>query len=329
MSGFSIKGIVSDKKPLPILSFPGIHMTGVTVSDLVHNGVLQAECMHAVAKRWNTAASVSLMDLSVEAEAFGSPVRFSTDDVPTVTGAVVTDEISFNALRVPEVGEKRTGEYVKTILEAKKRITDRPVIAGAIGPYSLSGRLADMTEIMMMCYEDPDLVHGILNKAAAFLIQYYKAFKEAGADAIIMAEPAAGLLSPALNEQFSVPYVKRIIQAVSQDGFPVIYHNCGNTLPLIDSLLTTGAAAFHFGNAIRLADMLPKVPEDIPVFGNVDPAGQFRNGTPESVRSATLRVLEECSGFPHFALSSGCDIPPATPLDNIDAFFAASEAFYG
>ena len=319
----------AQKKPLPILSFPGIQLTGIKVPELVRSGRRQAECMKAVAGRWNTLASVSLMDLSVEAEAFGSPVKFSDDEVPSVTGAIVTDEDSLEALNVPAVGNARTGEYVQTISEAKKLIADRPVFAGAIGPFSLAGRLMDMTEIMMLCYEEPDLVHGVLEKVTQFLIAYNTALRDAGADGIIMAEPAAGMLSPALMGEFSTPYVKRIIEAVETDGCVFIYHNCGNsTLSLTKEILGTGARAFHFGNAIDLSEMLKLIPSDKLVMGNVDPAGQFRNGTPESVREATLAVLDKCAQYPNLILSSGCDIPPVSPIENIDAFFAAATEFY-
>ena len=60
------------KKPLPVLSFPGIQITGNTVEEIVGSGKLQADCMEAIAKKFDMAAVLSLMDLSVEAEAFGS-----------------------------------------------------------------------------------------------------------------------------------------------------------------------------------------------------------------------------------------------------------------
>lgn len=77
--------------------------------------------------------------------------------------------------------------------------------------------------------------------------------------------------------EFSEPYVKRIVDAVQDDEFIIIYHNCGNnTVLMSDSILRTGCAAYHFGNSIDIHDMLVKVPKDIVVMGNVDPAGQFR-----------------------------------------------------
>ena len=74
--------------------------------------------------------------------------------------------------------------------------------------------------------------------------------------------------------------------------------------------------------------MLDKFPSDIVVMGNIDPAAVLRMGTPESVREETLSLLEKCASYPNFVLSSGCDIPPKTPWENINAFFAAADEFY-
>lgn len=38
--------------------------------------------------------------------------------------------------------------------------------------------------------------------------------------------------------------------------------------------------------------------------------------------------MERCSVYPNFVISSGCDIPPMTPKENIDAFFEAIGFFY-
>ena len=318
------------KTALPILSFPSVSLLGITVRELISDSDRQAEGMKLVADRVRSAAAVSLMDLSVEAECFGATVRVSDDEVPTVVGRLVHDEEEADALEIPAVGTARSGLYVESIRKAATLITDRPVLAGIIGPFSLAARLLDVTEIMMDCYDEPDMVHTVLEKATAFLIEYAKAYKAAGADGILMAEPVSGLLSPALEEEFSSPYVGQIVDAVQEDRFVVIYHNCGDNTPrMTQSILSTGAAAYHFGNSIDMADMMTKFPSDTVVMGNVDPAGVLRQGTPETVRDATLAVMSKCCSYPNFVISSGCDIPPATPWENIDAFFAAAEEFYG
>ena len=321
----------NNKKPMPLLSFPCVSLLGVSVKELIADSELQAKGMLAVAEKTNAAASVSFMDLSVEAEAFGASVRFSDDEVPTVTGRLINDADEADALTVPAVGCARTGIYIEAVKKAVGRITDRPVFAGMIGPFSLAARLFDVTEIMMDCYDDPDMVHTVLEKVTKFLIEYAKAYKAVGANGIVMAEPVAGLLSPTLEEEFSSPYVKKIVDAVQDDGFSVIYHNCGDNVPkMLDSILSTGAAAYHFGNAVDMEeDIIKKVPADVLVMGNIDPAGVLRMGTPEKVRDATLSLLRKCAKYPNFCLSSGCDVPPMTPWENINAFFSAFREYYG
>lgn len=322
---------VQKKKPMPVLSFPCVSLLGITVRELISDSELQAKGMKAIADRTDTAASVSFMDLSVEAECFGANVVVSDDEVPTVKGRIINDMDEAEALEIPAIGSGRTQIYINAIEKACKEITDRPVLAGMIGPYSLAARLFDVSEIMMDCYDDPDMVHTVLEKVTAFLIDYAKAYKEVGANGIVMAEPVAGLLSPTLEEEFSSPYVKKIVDAVQDDNFIVIYHNCGDNVPkMMDSIMTTGCAAYHFGNAMDMEkDIIPQVSADTVVMGNIDPAGTLRMGTLEKVRDETIGLLEKCSKYPNFVLSSGCDIPPMTPWKNIDAFFAASDEFYG
>jgi uroporphyrinogen decarboxylase len=174
------------------------------------------------------------------------------------------------------------------------------------------------------------MVHTVLEKVTAFLTEYAKAYRAAGAKGIVMAEPVAGLLSPTLEEEFSSPYVKKIVDAVQNDDFIVIYHNCGDNVPkMLPSILSTGCAAYHFGNAVDMEkDIIAQLPCDTIVMGNVDPAGQFLRGTADSICEETVRIMSECCGNPNFVISSGCDIPPSAPWENIDAFFAAAKDFY-
>ena len=105
-------------------------------------------------------------------------------------------------------------------------------------------------------------------------------------------------------------YMKKDRGSDPTDDFLVCYHNCGNcTVQQIESITQNGCRVLHFGNAIDMADMMPKVPENIIAMGNLDPAGLFRNGTPETVKAATVELMEKCASYPNFVPSSGCDIP--------------------
>ena len=317
------------KSPMPILSFPSVQLLGVTVEDLIASSDLQARGMKAIADAVPSLASVSMMDLSVEAEAFGSSIHFSHNEVPTVVGRIVETQEDAEALAVPDLQKaRRCGLYIEAIRKVCGLITDRPIFAGIIGPFSLAGRLMDVTEIMVSCYTDPELVHKVMEKTTAFLTSYAEDYRGTGAGGILMAEPLTGLLSPELEEEFSTPYVKKIVSAVQTENFLVGYHNCGNNVPsMARSLFGVGSAFYHFGDSIHLKEMLEQAPPGVPVMGNISPSGEFLGGTPDSMRRAVYRLMEECGRYPNFVLSSGCDIPPKSSWDNIRAFFSAAEDF--
>lgn len=323
-----IRKILADRtKSMPILSFPSTQLVGCSVAELVTDSKKQAEGMKKIASDYPVSASLNMMDLSVEAEAFGATVLIEKNEIPNIVKPLIDDITDAPNIVVPEVGAGRTQIYIDGIKEAKKLIKDTPIMCGVIGPYSLAGRLFDMTELMMACYEDEDNVAVLLEKCTEFLISYIKAFKSAGADGVIMAEPAAGLISPDFCERFSTVYVRRIFEEVNSDDFALVYHNCGNVIPLLDSLQTIGADIYHFGNAVDMKTVLEKVKGNTIVMGNINPV-DFRTGTPESVAKEIVDLLERCGGYDNFYISSGCDIPADSKWENIESYFNTVKNHY-
>ena len=317
-----------ERKAMPIMTYPGLTLVSGNVQNMVQNGEVQYQCIKALSDRYPTIASATLiMDLSVEAEAFGSEVRYSPDEIPTVTGRLLTSFDEIESLDIPYPGKLRTGENLRAASLAVNNITDRPVLGGMIGPFSLAGRLYDISELMMGILIDPEGAHSLLNTCTAFLMNYAAHFKETGANGIVIAEPAAGLLAANECEEFSSCYIKMINDHVQDENFMVILHNCGNTENLVQSMAGTGCMGLHFGNAVDMANILPQAPDGRLVFGNLDPAGIIKNSTTGIVFEKTMELLRKTAHYRNFILSSGCDIPPGTPLENIDAMFEALHAF--
>jgi uroporphyrinogen decarboxylase len=268
-----------------------------------------------------------MMDLTVEAEAFGSTIKFADDEMPAVTSRLLSDARAVEDLTTPSLNSARVPQYLKATKLAAKTITDKPVLAGCIGPFSLAGRLYDLSETMTAVYTEPDTIKLLLKKCQVFLLQYALEMKALGADGIIMAEPAAGLLSPELCDEFSSCYIMPIVRAVQDEHFLFILHNCGNKGHVTRSMLSTGAGALHLGNALDIAGAIQEVPSGILVFGNVDPVGVLKLARPEEVFEATSVLLQRTADSRNFIISSGCDVPPKVPVKNLEAFFGAVETF--
>lgn len=312
---------------MPIMTHPGIEVLGRKVIDAVTDGEVHFEAIKALDERFpQSAASTVIMDLTVEAEAFGATLHFSDHEVPSVIGRLVSNREEVERLEIPSLEAKRVPEYLKANRLAAQNIS-KPVFGGCIGPYSLAGRLFDMSEIMMAIYTDPDTAQLLLEKCTEFITRYCLAIKQTGVAGVIIAEPAAGLLSDEDCMQHSSAYVRKIVEAVQDDSFAVILHNCGNTGHCTHAMTSTGAKAYHFGNKIDMLDALRESPADALVMGNLDPVGIFKSASEEEVAEATRELLERASGYANFVISSGCDTPPGVPFCNIEAFYRTVEAY--
>ena len=321
---------------IPVMTHPGIELNGHTVRQAVSNGNIHYEAVRTLAKQFPSAAACTIMDLTTEAEAFGAQIAFSDDAVPAVASRLLPDVKSIYDLQVPSLTAGRIPQYLKANLLAAKDSSlftgeadsslftlHSPLFAGCIGPFSLAGRLYDMSDIMVLIYEHPDAAHVLLDKCTQFILKYCEALKLTGANGVLMAEPAAGLLSNDDCLTFSSPYVKRIVDHVQDDHFIVVLHNCGNQGHCTRAMVATGAAAYHFGNKCQMEEVIRDVPPTALAMGNLDPVSLFKDGTPEQMRNATIDLLDKMRTYPNFVLSSGCDTPPHTSIENINAFFEA------
>ena len=103
------------KKALPILTFPAAEMMGITTKELIYSPELQANAMMYIHDHTDMAAVLAFMDLSVEAEVFGSKIVYSDDEVPTVVGSIIDEDSNVDLLKVPDPREGRTGVCIEGI----------------------------------------------------------------------------------------------------------------------------------------------------------------------------------------------------------------------
>lgn len=310
------------KKAMPLLSYPSIQLMFINIEELSYDPHFQALGMRLFADRYDMPIASGYMDLSIEAEAFGANCVHKPDEIPTITGKLITTQEEAEALQVPEIGAGRTGIAIDGIKNAKMLIGDRPVFANCCGPFSLAGRLMDVNEILLETIEDPDLVHVVLEKSTEFILKYIKAYKAVGADGVIMAEPLAGLLSPSLMQEFSSDYVKRISDEVQDNEFMIMYHNCaGGMERKIDETISTGCKMYHYGDNTNMMEILDKMPDDVMILGNISPSAVFKADSSNKMALSTANLLIRCMLNNNFMISSGCDIPADTPIENIDKFF--------
>ncbi len=321
-----VRWALGRKLCLPIASFPGGQITGANVRQMVTEAGAQTEAVLALQARFGSRFLLTCMDLSVEAEAFGAEVVFSDDEVPTVVGRRLGGGCEVAQLELPEVGAARTSVALEVVGRLVHHAPKCLVLAGITGPFSMAARLLGVSEALMLTVEDPESLLALVKKCARFLTHYVDALYQAGAAGVLMADPTAGLMSPSSLATFSAPAVKMVAAAVPDPGFAVILHHCAARAAHLPALFCAGVSAFHFGAPMDLVVALAAAGNETLILGNLDPASLFVSGSPESMHAAVADRIHRFGSDGRFVLSSGCDLPRETPLENLDAFFEAASA---
>ena len=312
--------------PMTIGVYAGLEIINASVIDAVTSAQVQTEAILALHEYLGTEILMTAMDLSVEAELFGCQIKLTEDEIPTVIGRKITSAKAIEGMPIPAPNSGRARVQLKTV-ENLVRASDKPVLGCMIGPFSLAGRLFGFTEVMELSITEPDALERLLDKVSRFLAEYALAFRNSGAAGVIMAEPAAGLLSPRGLAQFSAKYIRAISEQTANHGFTILYHNCGARLVHLEKILEAGLEIYHFSSPMDILNALSMVEDRIILSGNLDPAAVFLAGSPEFVRKKTRELMSQAVGHRNFVIASGCDIPPHTPLANLEAFYQAVRSF--
>lgn len=304
----------------PLAGFPGITLTNSTIAENLRDARLQTRTITALHSLVDFDIVFPMMDLTVESEALGAEVDWETDEMPTVHKPIVATLEDVEALRVPVVGHgNRLGVFVETCASLRNAFPDKLVWAYALGPYSIAGRLMGMTDISIAVKLEPQIVHALLRKCNELLSRYATALLSTGVDGLMILEPAASLLRADDAVEFSCNYVGEIVDLVKRHAKTPALHNCGDIGHMVEPLCATGIEALSVGSVTDPRSIYGRLPRNVVVMGNLDPTEVFLRGTPWQVREAAVTLATSMADCTRFVLSSGCDLPPGVPLDNLKA----------
>jgi MtaA/CmuA family methyltransferase len=293
---------------------PAVLLTRANMEDALKDPTLLYEAMRFTVEEMELDFYCLIADLSLEAEACGCQLQFSDRDVPIVVSHPLQESGAPEDLRVPDPQrDGRMPVFLET-MRLLKRESGMLKTAVVIGPFTLATHLRG-TEVYLDTAMDPETVNLVLGYCTQVIIVYAEALIEAGADMILIAEPAGSQLSPVAYDQFSQAYSMRIIRALSR---PCILHICGKAGHIVDKMLQAGPAAISIDD-VDLPSVVRIAPKNIVVLGNVDTL-TLANGSPEEIRTQTIEVLDFVKDRKEYIAAPGCDLAPNTPLENIQAF---------
>jgi uroporphyrinogen decarboxylase len=315
----------------PLAGFPGVEMVGSTIKIAQQNFGEHYKAIRRLVDYFAPDLAFPLMDLSVEANALGRYTVFPRDESATVPKDRFNIEELEKLSRINISFDARLMGYVETLKMMSVSLPSS-VLLGAyvVGPFTLAGLMMGADDAVMSTILDPDTLHRLCHFTTERIQEYIQLLLAAGADVICILEPTAVMLSPQHFSEFSAIYIHHITTSFKYSRVNFVYHTCGNTMHLVEKMAQAGVHGVSLDSrdaGVDLAAVAASLPKEVVVIGNISPATTMRFGAPGDVRREVESLLAEMEPFPNFILSTGCDLPQETPIENIQAFMDAGRAW--
>jgi uroporphyrinogen decarboxylase len=274
-------------------------------------------------------AAILFSDILTVPDAMGLGLYFSDGEGPKFKHPL-RDETAIRALHVPDIGKDL--KYVTdAVSQIRKALDGRvPLIGFSGSPFTLScymvegGGSEDYAKVKTLMYNEPKLMHHILEVTTQAVIAYLNAQIEAGAQAVMIFDSWGGVLSHAAFHEFSLAYTHRIVDGLIKEKngvtVPSIVFTKGGGLWL-ESIANTGCDAVGLDWTMDIGIARQKVGNKVALQGNLDPAVLF--ASPDSIRTEAGRVLDSYGYGSGHIFNLGHGISQHTDPEHAAALIAA------
>ena len=225
------------------------------------------------------------------------------DDVPIVSDTDLknyvppdpNDESRFDLLR----------QYVKKFHGQKLNVY---VI---LGIWEISKYLMGLQSFLLNFYQKPKVLKGVFEMTAEWIIEVSKNAADAGADMIMIADDLAhkdGLFSsPLMIEEFYIPCLQKIVDAIKSRRAYAFYHSHGNIWKILDSLINTGIDVIHpmaYEDNMDIRIVKKIYGRKVIVAGNVATGALIDDSRDEVVKLVKDTIEETSAGGGHIMMAS-------------------------
>ncbi len=279
--------------------------------------------------RYPLDAAILFSDILTVPDAMGLGLYFSEGEGPKFERPL-KDEAAIKALRVPDIG-KDLRYVTDAVTQIRKALDGRvPLIGFSGSPFTLScymvegGSSDDYAKVKTLMYNEPKLMHHILEVTTQAVIEYLNAQIEAGAQAVMIFDSWGGVLSHAAYHEFSLAYLQRIVAGLTKekDGvrIPSIVFTKGGGL-WIESIAHTGCDAIGLDWTMDIGVARQKVGDQVALQGNLDPAVLF--ASPDVISAEVEKVLSSYGFGSGHVFNLGHGISQHTNPEHVAALVAA------
>jgi uroporphyrinogen decarboxylase len=231
----------------------------------------------------------------------------SAEDLPMISSKIdVSDRLSY---------------VLDAISLTKKTLDSRvPLIGFAGAPWTIFCYMVEgkgsktFSESRKILYQDPILAHNLLSQITDVTIEYLKLQMKHGADLVQVFDSWAGILSRAQYQEFCLPYLQKICDAIPEIPVTIFAKGAISSLPDL-AKLNCNTLGLDWNMDVNSTREL--VHETKTLQGNLDPCVLY--GTHQNIELETKKMLRSFKSKRHI-VNLGHGIYPDTDFEKVKTF---------
>jgi len=286
------------------------------------NAELSAQCTVMPITDLGFDAAIHMSDLLIPIEAMGVQVKHTIEG-PQIENPVRTmADVEKLTIPEPEEGMK---VWLEALRIAKKELEGKvPLIGWVGGPFSTASFLVEggpptgfnpYHYMKTMIYSDPKTLHGLLSKLTEMYVRFIPSQVDAGADVMMILDlkaPAAS--SPQDYQEFSLPYLKKLVSAIKSKGVPVLFASDGTSF-LYSPIADLGIDVIGLDWTIEMGDAIRRLGGEQVVQGNLEPYCLF--APDEVIERRVKEIIDAGKAAPAHIFSLGGWVIMNTPFEKV------------
>lgn len=297
--------------------------------NLCTNPELACEVTLQPLRRFDFDAAILFSDILTIPDAMGLGLYFTEGEGPKFKHPLRTAE-DIAKLAIPDPEQKLRYVMDAVRLIRKNLAGQVPLIGFSGSPWTLAtymvegGSSKSFQRVKGLMFEQPKLMHIMLDKLAQSVAGYLNAQIAAGAQAIMLFDTWGGVLSTEDYTEFSLYYAKQVRSLLNTqvDGqqIPTILFSKGGG-QWLEAMADTGYDALGLDWQTDIANARARVGDHVALQGNLDPVALYAQ--PEVITEKVKTILQQYGQGSGHVFNLGHGILPDINPDHVKAMVDA------